>query len=234
MRAIRITQVLLSLLAGSFAAHASPLKMSSADIASSMDLISKWIGGNYSTQAQYESDQAGNTPDNEKHRLMFQLFKRVEVPGFDGVLFFEQGSRDGSEDEDMIWRSGLVQVLPDAEAGVLRYRELAFKDQKPWRNAHKSPDIFRSLKPDMVTWDANCDFLLTLSADRTELAGPIPPKACGRKNDGTGQMMYADDRIAVRAGEFGFLGRYVDSEGRHVWGNESDVLNWLVRFAAAP
>jgi hypothetical protein len=165
---------------------------------------------------------------------MFQLFKKVDAPAFEGLIFFEQGSRDGSEDPEMIWRSGLAQVVPDPAAGVVRYRELAFKDQAPWHNAHKAPEKFRTLTPDMVTWDANCDFLLELNADATEAAGPIPPKACGRMNEGTGQMMYADDRIAIRKGEFGFLGRYIDAEGNHVWGNESNELNWLVKFADVP
>ena len=220
-----------SLIVGALPAHAG---MSPAETKAAMDLIGRWIGGNYSTQAQYEADQAADIPDNEKHRLMFQLFKRVEVPGFDRILFFEQGSRDGSDDPDMIWRSGMVQVLPDDREGVLRYRELAFKDQTPWRNAHRTPEKFSTLTKDMVTWDVKCDFLLTLNQDKTELAGPILPKACGRMNEGTGQLMYADDRIAVRNGEFGFLGRHVDAEGRHIWGNESDVLNWLVKFADVP
>lgn len=214
--------------------HAENEKMSPEAITRTMSLLEQWIGGNYSTQAQYDADQARDKPDNEKHRLMFQLFKRVDVPAFEGLIFFEQGSRDGSDDPDMIWRSGLVQIIPDPAAGVVRYRELAFKDQSPWHNAHKSPVKFRDLTRDMVTWDVQCDFLLTLNAAATEAAGPIPPKACGRKNEGTGQMMYADDRIAVRKGEFGFLGRYVDAEGNHVWGNESDELNWLVKVADVP
>lgn len=215
-----------------FPAAADP--MSKDDIAKTMSLIGQWMGGNYSTQAQYDADQASDKPDNEKHRLMFQLFKRVDVPAFEGLVFFEQGSRDGSEDPDMIWRSSLVHVIPDPAGGVVRYRELAFKDQAPWHNAHKTPAKFSSITRDMVTWDANCDFLLTLNATGSEASGPIPPKACSRKNEGTGQMMYADDRIAIREGEFGFLGRYVDADGNHIWGNESDELNWLVRFADLP
>lgn len=209
-------------------------RMTAAEIDRTLGLITKWMGGNYSTAAQYEADQAANTPDNEKHRLMFQLFKRVETTAFQGVIFFEQGSRDGSEDPDMIWRSGLVQIVPDEKLGVVRYRELAFKNQTPWRNAHRDSARFKSLTPEMVTWNANCDFLLTLNADGTEAAGPIPPKACGRKNDGTGEMMYADDRIAIGPGTFGFLGRYVDKDGNHIWGNESGELNRLVKFADLP
>lgn len=212
-------------------AHAG---MSPAEIQKSMALIGQWMGGNYSTAAQYEADQASNKPDTEKHRMMYQLFKRIDAPAFPGLVFFEQGSRDGSEDPDMIWRSGLVQIIPDEKLGVIRYRELAFKDQAPWHNAHRTPAKFKSLTPDMVTWDANCDFLVSLNAAGTEIAGPIPAKACGRKNDGTGEMMYADDRISIRPGAFGFLGRYVDAKGNHVWGNESGELNQLVKFADLP
>ncbi|MDX2225204.1 MAG: CpcT/CpeT family chromophore lyase [Rhodospirillaceae bacterium] len=204
-------------------------KMTGAELAEAMAKVEQWVGGNYSTQAQHEADLAADTPDAEKHRLMYQLFRRVEAPAFEGLVFFEQGSRDGSEDPEMIWRSGLAQVLPDPALGVIRYRELAFKDMPAWHNAHRAPERFAALAPSDVTWDANCDFLLTFNADRTELAGPIPPKACGRMNEGTGQMMYADDKVVIKAGEFWFLGRYVDANGAHVWGNESDVLNKLVK-----
>ncbi|MBL8629728.1 MAG: hypothetical protein JNM81_08880 [Rhodospirillaceae bacterium] len=212
----------------------APAPMSSGDIEKSMSLISRWIGGNYSTKAQYEADQASTKPDNEKHRMMYQLFKRVEVPGFEGVLFFEQGSRDGSTDPDMIWRSGLVQVIPDAKAGVVRYRELAFKDQTSWHNAHMTPEKFKTLTRDQVTWDEACDFLVTLSADGKSISGPIPKLKCSRINDGTGERIYAEDTIVIKPGEFWFLGRYVDAKGQHVWGNESDELNKLVKFADLP
>jgi hypothetical protein len=205
-----------------------------ADLDKTMSLLERWIGGNYSSQAQYDADQAADKPDTEKHRLMFQLFQRVDAPGIGGVVFFEQGSRDGSTDPDMIWRSAMVQLLPDPALGVVRYRELMFKDQKTWHNAHKTPERFKALTAADVTFDANCDFLVTLNATGTEIAGPIPKMKCSRMNDGTGERMYADDKIVVKPGEFWFLGRYINAKGEHVWGNESDELNKLIRFADVP
>jgi hypothetical protein len=224
-----IVAVLLCALCRMPVAAAEPMSPVELDLA--MRLVERWVGGHYSTAAQHEADQAADIPEEQKHRLMFQLFRRVEAPAFEGLVFFEQGSRDGSEDPEMIWRSGLAQVLPDPARGVIRYRELAFKDMAAWHNAHKTPEKFKTLTADDVSWDDRCDFLLTFNADKTELAGPIPPRACGRMNEGTGQMMYADDKIVIKPGEFWFLGRYVDAAGNHVWGNESDVLNKLVKFA---
>ena len=205
-----------------------------ADLDKTMGLLERWIGGNYSSQAQYEADQASAKPDTEKHRLMFQLFQRVDAPGIGEVVFFEQGSRDGSTDPDMIWRSAMVQLIPDTQLGVVRYREVMFKDQVKWHNAHKTPERFKTLSAADVTFDPNCDFLITLNAAGTEIAGPIPKMNCSRMNDGTGERMYADDKIVVKPGEFWFLGRYINAKGEHVWGNESDELNKLVRFADVP
>ncbi len=234
MRTFLIAGLLGLFASNAMSADAQPTKMNASDVEKTMALIERWIGGNYSTKAQYEADQASARPDTEKHRMMYQLFKQVEVPGFDGTLFFEQGSRDGSTDPDMIWRSGLVQVIPDEKLGVVRYRELAFKDQKPWHNAHMTPDKFKNLKRDQMTWDQNCDFLVTLSADSTSIGGPIPKMQCSRINDGTGEKMYADDAIVIKPGEFWFLGRYVDAKGQHLWGNESNEMNKLVKFADIP
>lgn len=234
MRAFILIVVLAGMMGGEADADTPPAKMTASNVEKAMALIERWVGGNYSTKAQYEADQASNKPDNEKHRMMYQLFKRVDVPGFEGTLFFEQGSRDGSTDPDMIWRSGLVQVIADKKLGVVRYRELAFKDQKPWHNAHMTPQKFQNLTRDQVTWDENCDFLVTLSADNKSIGGPIPKMKCSRINDGTGEKMYADDAIVIKPGEFWFLGRYVDAKGQHLWGNESDELNKLVKFAEIP
>jgi len=231
---MRATFIIIVCALLSSAASAAETKMSPADVAKTMSLMERWIGGNYSTQKQFDADQVSTKPDTEKHRLMFQLFKRVDAPRLPGVVFFEQGSRDGSADPDMIWRSALIQLLPDEKLGVVRYRELSFKDQKAWHNAHKTPAKFKELTPDQVTWDASCDFRVTLNATGDEIAGPIPKMQCSRMNDGTGQRMYADDKIVVKPGEFWFLGRYVNAKGEHVWGNESNELNKLVKFADVP
>ena len=205
-------------------------KMGAIEITKSMALIEQWMGGTYSTQAQHEADIASDKPDHEKHRLMFQTFVRAQVPGFDGLVFFEQGSRDGSTDPDMIWRSGFVQIFPDSDLGVVRYRELELKDQKAWHNAHLTPEKFKTLTHDQVAWDDNCDFLITLNDASTEIGGPILPLRCSRVNEGTGERMYAEDFIVIKPGEFWFLGRYVNEKGEHIWGNESDEPNKLVRI----
>jgi CpeT/CpcT family (DUF1001) len=231
---MRAFAIMLAGLLMSAAAHTAEPKMTAAEIAKTVQLMSQWIGGNYSTQAQHDADLASDKPDTEKHRLMFQLFKRIEVNGFEGVVFFEQGSRDGSTDPDMIWRSALVQILPDETLGLVRYRELEFKDQKAWHNAHLTPAKFKALTPSQVTWNAACDFLVTPNKAGSEIAGPIEAMQCSRINDGTGERMYAEDKIVVKPGEFWFLGRYVNAKGEHIWGNESDELNKLVKFADVP
>lgn len=204
------------------------------DLPRMMTLLERWIGGHYSTKQQYDADQASDKSDTEKHRLMYQLFLKADLPGFDGLIFFEQGSMGGTADPDQIWRAGFLQFIPDPERGVIRQRELHFKDDKPFRNAHLTPEKFKTISRDLLEWDANCDFLLNMSKDETEIAGPIPSKACTRENPGTGAVMYADDRIVIKNGEFWFLGRYRDADGTIIWGNESAELNKLVRFKMTP
>lgn len=200
------------------------------DLPKMMRLIDQWIGGHYSTKQQYDADQASTKPDAEKHRLMYQLFQKVELPGFDGLIFFEQGSMGGTTDPDQIWRAGFLQFIPDPERGVVLQRELHFKDDMPYRNAHLTPEKFKTVTRDLLEWDEDCDFLLNLSPDEKEISGPIPDKKCKRENPGTGAVMYADDKIVIKKGEFWFLGRYRGENGEVIWGNESAELNKLVRF----
>jgi hypothetical protein len=199
------------------------------DVARMMALLPQWVGGAYSTRAQFEADQASAKPEREKHRLMFQLLQRVELPGFAGLVYFEQGSTEGTTDPEQIWRAGFLQFIPDPSRGVVRQRELHAREPKRFFNAHLTPELFKTVTPDMLTWDAACDFLLTLGPDGREIAGPVAPRACKQTNPGTGAVMYADDRIVVKPGEYWFLGRYRGEDGQIVWGNESGELNKLVR-----
>ncbi|MSO99148.1 MAG: hypothetical protein EXR11_13185, partial [Rhodospirillaceae bacterium] len=72
---LRIWPIAIAAFALNIGAAIAQPKMSPADVAKSASLIESWIGGNYSTQVQHEADQASDKPDNEKHRLMFQLFR---------------------------------------------------------------------------------------------------------------------------------------------------------------
>jgi hypothetical protein len=204
------------------------------DIDRMMELIPRWVGGQYSTAAQYQADQASAKPDAEKHRLMYQLLQRIDAPGFEGVVFFEQGSSEGTTDPEQVWRASFLQFIPDPATGVVRQRSLLPKDAKAFVNAHLQPAGFARLTPDAVTWDANCDFLLKLSDQGRAIAGPMRADVCKRPSPSTGETMIAEDRVVIRDGVYEFLGRYRNVKGEIIWGNESDQLNRLERIVPSP
>jgi len=196
-------------------------------------LVRAWVAGRYDNAAQSVRDLGDPAiPDDQKHRLMHQLFVPVPVaiPALEGYLVFQQSSVDGSEDPDLITRVGLLQFLVDAD-GQLRQRELNFIDLDRFKNAHRRPEQLAAVGPADVRFDPGCDFPLHLTPSREEITGVMPRGACRFFSPGLGKELIADDAVTIRPDEYWFLGRFVDGEGRVMWGNASPEPVKLIRVS---
>ena len=188
-----------------------------------LGLIRSWVTGRYSNARQAEQDLADHAvPDDEKHRLMHQLFVPVlvNVPAIPGYLVFQQSSVDGTEDPDTITRVGLLQFFVDGD-GRVRQRELNFRDLDAFKNVHRTPERLRDLRLDQFRFDAGCDFILTPDPSGKEIAGPMRSGACRFFSAGLNRELTADDAVTIRPDAYFFLGRFVDGTGKVVWGNSS-------------
>jgi hypothetical protein len=178
-----------------------------------LGLIRSWVTGRYdnSTQATRDLDNPA-VPDEQKHRLMHQLFVpvTVAVPSIPGYLVFQQSSVDGSENPETIIRAGLLQFFVD-EGGTVHQRELNFRDLDAFKNAHRDPD-----RPP--------------SGD--EISGPMKAGACRMFSQGLNKELIADDAVTIRPDEYWFLGRFVDETGAVVWGNASPEPVKMLRLPA--
>jgi CpeT/CpcT family (DUF1001) len=194
-------------------------------------LIREWVSGRFDNSIQAERDLANpSIPDDEKHRLMHQLFVpvTVTVPAIPGYLVYQQSSVDGSEDPGAITRAGLLQFFIDNQ-GQLRQRELNFKDIDGFKNLHRDPGRMKDLTLDQFRVDPGCDFLLAPNSAGTEVAGAITPGACRFFSKGLNKELSADDAVTIRPDEYWFLGRFVDESGKIMWGNASSEPVKLVR-----
>jgi hypothetical protein len=197
-------------------------------------LIRQWVTGTYNNSGQAARDLADDTiPDDEKHRLMHQLFVpvTVEIPAIPGYLVYQQSSVDGSDDPEAITRAGLLQFFID-EKGQVRQRELNFKELDAFKNLHRSPERMKALTLDQFRVDPGCDFLLKVNPSGTEVSGPMLPGACRFFSKGLNKELVADDAVTIRPDEFWFLGRFVDETGRVMWGNASKEPVKMVRRRA--
>ena len=201
------------------------------DAQKALSLIRQWVVGRYDNSAQSERDLSDpSVPDDEKHRLMHQLFVpvTVSIPAIPGYLVYQQSSVDGSEDPAAITRAGLLQFFID-EQGQVRQRELNFKDLDKFKNLHRNPGRMKDLTLDQFRFDPGCDFLLAVNPSGTEVSGPIRPGACRFFSKGLNKELAADDAVTIRADEYWFLGRFVDESGKIMWGNASKEPVKLVR-----
>ena len=195
-------------------------------LARTLELVDEWtIDGMYSTAEQVADEEKRNVPDEDRHNLMYQVFAKVEIDGIDGVTYFQQGSSDGTI--DTTFRAGILQFFPDPETGVVRQRELNFKDVPAFVDAYKDPNKIASITMEDVTYDEGCDFHILVDDEETEIAGPMMDGTCRLPPEMFGQELIAEDEIVIMPGQYWFLGTYVNEKGEVMWGNATGILNKL-------
>jgi len=200
-------------------------------------LIREWVHGRYDNAQQADADLADSSiPDDLKHRLMHQLFVpvAVPVPGVPGYLVFQQSSVDGTDSPPAITRVGLLQFSVDPQTGLVRQRELNFKDPEAFKNAYREPERLGVLGLGDFNVDPGCDFFLRLDPRGTQITGPMQSGKCRFFSRGLNKELIADDAVTIRPDEYWFLGRFVDAEGRVMWGNASAEPVKMRRRAGLP
>lgn len=204
------------------AACADGVAATRAELEAGLDQVRAWVRGGYDTTEQAAADVAAGVPDELKHRVMFQLFAPANIPAMDGYLVYQQASVDGSTDPERIWRNGVLQFFVDEESGSVRMRELNFREPEQFHNAQFDLGRLESLTAADFRWDAGCDFYLLPDPENQSLIGPIGENSCRMQAPGTGEELVAEDEVVITPDEFWFLGRFVNAEGRTMWGNASD------------
>jgi hypothetical protein len=212
--------LLLGLLLGTVAvAGTAP---PSADAARTLELVRAWVHGQYSNQAQFESDLARKLPPEQIHRQLHQFFAplTVTIPGIEGYLVYQHASVDGSFSPPSLIRIGLLQYFSDPQSGRLVQRELNFRDGERWKNVYQNPAncCSRSRMSDFEV-KPGCDFVLSANADGTEVSGVMQERACTLYSEGLKAMLYARDAVVIRPDEYQFWGQFVDDSGAVRWGN---------------
>jgi hypothetical protein len=221
---------ILLLAALASAAPAAPAA-STPESERTLKLVKAWVHGSYDNKAQFEREVAANLPPEKIHRQMNQFFAPITVgiPGIDGYLVYQHASADGSLNPDVLFRVGILQYITDPASGKLVQRELMFKDDKPWKNAHQRQEILAKAKMEDFNVNPGCDFFLTANTEGTEVTGKMKDKACTMYSAGLKMTLYAQDAVFIRPAEYGFWGRFVDDSGKVRWGTESEELYRLQR-----
>jgi hypothetical protein len=226
--------LLLGLLLGTVAvAGTAP---PSADTARTLELVRAWVHGQYSNQAQFESDLARKLPPEQIHRQLHQFFAplTVPIPGIEGYLVYQHASVDGSFSPPSLIRIGLLQYFSDPQSGRLVQRELNFRDGERWKNVYQKPELLQQIRMSDFEVKPGCDFVLSANADGTEVVGVMQERACTLYSEGLKTMLYARDAVVIRPDEYQFWGQFVDDSGAVRWGTESSEYYRMFRVAGAP
>jgi len=203
-----------------------------ADADTTLALLEQWVHGYYNNAAQAAADQDRDIPDGHRHRLMHQLFAPVDMPNIPGLTIFQQASTDGSMHPRWIVRLGVLQFFVDEQTGLVRQRELSFKQPDQYKNAHLNQHRLAELNLADFDFDAACDFFIDNNPAQDLIEGPIPDGGCQIRSPSGDTILTAEDRIEITPNGYGFLGRYVDAAGQVMWGTASNELNQLQRVSS--
>ncbi len=201
------------------------------EIEVTLELIKEWLGGTYDNSAQVEMDIANNVPADERFISIHQIVMPLEIEGFDGLMFFQQLSNDGTP--DTLLQVHLYQYEPDPDSGMVRRRLHLFNDENRYINAHLDLSKFDGLTMDDVhppDTSGGCDYHFSPSDDRTELIGVMMGEGCFPIHPETGQKIQHIDELIIKDGQIWNNPTYYNLDGNLLFGNVTGDYQKQVRI----
>ena len=202
---------------------------SDEDIDRTMELIDDWLGGTYDNSSQIAAEIDKNVPEENRHMPLHQVIMPVTIDGFDGLLFYQQLSNDGTT--DTLLGVGLYHYYPDPVSGQVMLRFRMFNDTERFTNAHLDPSVLKSVALEDLHWTEGCEFYFSRNADDSELIGVMKENTCQPVSRRTGQKIRHVDELVIKPGQFWNNARYYDFSGNLIFGNATGEYLKQVRIA---
>jgi hypothetical protein len=200
------------------------------ELEATMALIANWLGGVYDNSAQVTADEVNNVPQDERHMPIHQIVVPVTIDGFDGLMFFQQLSNDGTV--ETILQVHLYQYRVHPESGTVTRRLHLFNDEERFVNAHLDISKLDGLTLDDVHSPEGCDYYYSLSEDGSQIQGLMKAEpGCFPIHPETGEKIHHIDELIIRPGEIWNNATYYDLEGNLLYGNLSGEYQKMVLIA---
>jgi hypothetical protein len=163
-------------------------------------ILLRWVQGQFSNERQRReiSNALSESPPTAEASpdLLFPVFKRIDIPAFDGDVVYLQwaiGAPDGKLQRQRIW---VFKSDPARNALVMKFYTL--KNPEAWVDAHLNPEKVRGMTlDDVLGYPTACDVPYRRQAD--VFIGEIPRDQCRIVAQQNGIAMAINSRTIIGA-----------------------------------
>jgi hypothetical protein len=170
---------MMQLAAALLAVAAAEAAILADHLAADRAVLLQWVQGDFSNVRQVrEGTNAlaeGPVGEGAAPDLLFPVFRRIDVPAFDGDVVYLQwpmAAPDGKLQRQRIW---VFKADPARNAVMMQFYTL--KNPEAWVDAHLNPDKVRAMTPaDAIPYPPACDLPFRRHGD--VFIGEIPRGQC--------------------------------------------------------
>jgi hypothetical protein len=181
------------------------------------------LSGSYDNLAQ------SRLPGGE-HVPLRLIVAPVAAPAIADHVFYVQ--EFAAADERRVFEQRLYIVVESADPLHPILEQYDLIEPMRWRDGHLRRELFRSLLPQDMRLRAGCQMRVERSDAGYKLSNDA--KACRMPARGTGETLYAEQRIELGRDGLALLDIRRDANGAIVQGGETDPWYRFVRRADAP
>jgi hypothetical protein len=185
--------------------------------------VAAMLSGSYDNLAQ--SRQAG-----AEHAPLRLMIAPVEAPVVGEHVYYVQ--EFAAQDERRVFAQRLYILIESADPLHPLLAQYDFTESTRWRDGYQRRELFRGLLPQDLRRRAGCELRVERSDTGFKLNND--PKACRMPASGTGETLYAEQRIELNRDGVALLDIRRDASGAVMQGGESDPGYRVVRRADAP
>lgn len=213
--------LLLCALCATLAACAGQSKLRTAQL----EQIAQWLPGEYDNVAQVETDR-------RQHRQPHEPLAIAIVPIYapligEHVFYFQEMAAD---DPRRVTAQRLLSFEVSKDGRIVQSM-WTFAEPLRWRDAHRNPEVFKSLQPHDFELLQGCEMLWTKDVER--FSGSNDRERCRALARGSSGPVFTEWLAELTADELALGDRSFDTRGQLVYGRTDEPL-YRFRRRAGP
>jgi CpeT/CpcT family (DUF1001) len=184
--------------------------------------------GEFDNFQQVWQEKEDKIADSLRHEHIHSIFLPVKIPALGKNVYYVKQYMDG--DTTKIYRLRVYNFSVDAKEQAIRLDIYTFKDEKPYQNAHNTPSVLESLKPENFTTTDGCGVFW--KRDKDAFMGYMKEKSCNFVSKRSGKRVFITDSLRLTTNEIWIRDEAYDENGSYVFGHKGKIHHKLLRCHA--
>jgi hypothetical protein len=204
--------------------------LKSQDMAADWLKMRAWFSGEFDNFQQAWKEKEDNIADSLRHEHIHSIFLPVDMPELGKNVFFVKQYMDG--DTDKIYRMRVYNFFENKAENAIQLDIFTFKDKADetrFKNANRTPDMLKNLKPENFTKTDGCEVFWKFHADKGAFIGYMKDRACNFVSKRSGKRIFITDSLRLTENQIWIGDRATDENGNYVFGNKAGIQHKLVR-----